>query len=153
MPKWSGRSSVGFVLLCVRRDGFVFSCGFPAHHQRNLWRDQLQLLLSGHQIVAVSSSSHTATRQVTKNVASIIPPFHLSHSSASAHKTPPDPHRHSKRRRVNLTAPVETAMLQDLQKTHKQFRNLEVLVLGLIWEEEEVIADKQKCLLIVEASL
>ena len=44
-------------------------------------------------------------------------------------------------------------MLQDLQKTHKQFRNLEVLVLGLIWEEEEVIADKQKCLLIVEASL
>ena len=30
--------------------------------------------------------------------------------------------------------PVEAAMLQDLQKTHKQFRNLEVLVLGLIRE-------------------
>jgi len=28
-------------------------------------------------------------------------------------------------------------MLQDLQKTHKQFRNLEVLVLGLIREEYE----------------
>ena len=28
--------------------------------------------------------------------------------------------------------PVEAAMLQDLQKTHKQFRNLEALVLGLI---------------------
>ena len=31
--------------------------------------------------------------------------------------------------------PVEAAMLQDLQKTHKQFRNLEAMVLGLIWEE------------------
>ena len=30
---------------------------------------------------------------------------------------------------------VEAAMLQDLQKTHKQFRNLEVLVQGLIREE------------------
>ena len=30
--------------------------------------------------------------------------------------------------------PVEAAMLQDLQKTHKQFRNLEALVLGLIRE-------------------
>ena len=30
--------------------------------------------------------------------------------------------------------PVEAAMLQELQKTHKQFRNLEVLVLGLIRE-------------------
>lgn len=28
-------------------------------------------------------------------------------------------------------------MLQDLQKTHKQFRNLEALVLGLIREEYE----------------
>ena len=28
--------------------------------------------------------------------------------------------------------PVEAAMLQDLQKTHKSFRNLEGLVLGLI---------------------
>ena len=28
--------------------------------------------------------------------------------------------------------PVEAAMLQELQKTHKQFRNLEALVLGLI---------------------
>jgi len=28
--------------------------------------------------------------------------------------------------------PVEAAMLQELQKTHKSFRNLEVLVLGLI---------------------
>ncbi len=27
--------------------------------------------------------------------------------------------------------PVEAAMLQELQKTHKQFRNLEVLVPGL----------------------
>ena len=26
-------------------------------------------------------------------------------------------------------------MLLELQKTHKQFRNLEALVLGLIWEE------------------
>ena len=30
--------------------------------------------------------------------------------------------------------PVEAAMLQELQKTHKQFCNLEVLVLGLIRE-------------------
>ena len=30
--------------------------------------------------------------------------------------------------------PVEAAMLQELQKTHKQFRNLEVLVLGFIRE-------------------
>jgi hypothetical protein len=30
--------------------------------------------------------------------------------------------------------PVEAAMLQDLQQTHKQFRNLEALVLGLIRE-------------------
>ena len=33
--------------------------------------------------------------------------------------------------------PVEAAMLQELQKTHKQFRNLEVLVLGLIREVYE----------------
>ena len=31
--------------------------------------------------------------------------------------------------------PVEAAMLQDLQKSHKQFRNLEMLMLGLIREE------------------
>ena len=31
--------------------------------------------------------------------------------------------------------PVEAAMLQELQKIHKQFRNLEVLVLGFIREE------------------
>ena len=49
--------------------------------------------------------------------------------------------------------PVEAAMLQELQKTHKQFRNLEALVLGLIWEEEELFADKQKWLPIAEASL
>ena len=30
--------------------------------------------------------------------------------------------------------PVEAAMLQELQKTHKSFRNLEVLVLRLIRE-------------------
>ena len=30
--------------------------------------------------------------------------------------------------------PVEAAMLQELQKTHKQCRNLEALVLGLIRE-------------------
>ena len=29
---------------------------------------------------------------------------------------------------------VEATMLQELQKTHKQFRNLEALVLGLIRE-------------------
>jgi hypothetical protein len=29
---------------------------------------------------------------------------------------------------------VEAAMLQELQKTHKQFRNLEALVMGLIRE-------------------
>ena len=33
--------------------------------------------------------------------------------------------------------PVEAAMLQELQKTHKQFRNLEALVLGLIREVYE----------------
>jgi hypothetical protein len=33
--------------------------------------------------------------------------------------------------------PVEAVMLQELQKTHKQFRNLEALVLGLIREEYE----------------
>ena len=44
-------------------------------------------------------------------------------------------------------------MLQELQKTYKQFRNLEALVLGLIWEEEELFADKQKWLPIAEASL
>jgi hypothetical protein len=30
---------------------------------------------------------------------------------------------------------IEAAMLQDLQKTHKQFRNLEALVPGLIRQE------------------
>ena len=39
---------------------------------------------------------------------------------------------------ITLRIPaVEAAMLQDLQKSHKQFRNLEVLVLGLIREEYE----------------
>ena len=34
---------------------------------------------------------------------------------------------------ITLRIPaVEAAMLQELQKTHKQFRNLEVLLLGLI---------------------
>ena len=34
---------------------------------------------------------------------------------------------------ITLRIPaVEAAMLQELQKTHKSFRNLEVLVLGLI---------------------
>jgi len=33
--------------------------------------------------------------------------------------------------------PVEAAMLQELQKTHKQFRNLEALVIGLIRVEYE----------------
>ncbi len=37
---------------------------------------------------------------------------------------------------ITLRIPlVEAAMLQELQKTHKQFRNLEVLVLGLIRQE------------------
>ena len=36
---------------------------------------------------------------------------------------------------ITLRIPsVEAAMLQELQKTHKQFRNLEALVLGLIRE-------------------
>jgi len=39
---------------------------------------------------------------------------------------------------ITLRIPaVEAAMLQDLQKTHKQFRNLEAMVLGLIREEHE----------------
>ena len=34
---------------------------------------------------------------------------------------------------ITLRIPlVEAAVLQDLQKTHKQFRNFEILVLGLI---------------------
>lgn len=37
---------------------------------------------------------------------------------------------------ITLRIPlVEAAMLQELQKTHKQFRNLEVVVLGLIRQE------------------
>ena len=37
---------------------------------------------------------------------------------------------------ITLRIPaVEAAMLQELQKTHKAFRNLEMLVLGLIREE------------------
>jgi hypothetical protein len=37
---------------------------------------------------------------------------------------------------ITLRIPdVEAAMLQELQKTHKQFRNLEALVLGLIRQE------------------
>ncbi len=44
-------------------------------------------------------------------------------------------HRHSNRRPVPSTPPIEAAMLQELQKTHKQFRNLEALVLGLIRQE------------------
>jgi hypothetical protein len=37
---------------------------------------------------------------------------------------------------ITLRIPaVEAAMLQELQKTHKQFSNLEALVLGLIREE------------------
>ena len=36
---------------------------------------------------------------------------------------------------ITLRIPsVEAAMLQELQKTHKQFRNLEAMVLGLIRE-------------------
>ena len=36
---------------------------------------------------------------------------------------------------ITLRIPlVEAAMLQDLQKTHKQFRNLEALKMGLIRE-------------------
>jgi len=36
---------------------------------------------------------------------------------------------------ITLRIPlVEAAMLLELQKTHKQFRNLEALVLGLIRE-------------------
>jgi len=36
---------------------------------------------------------------------------------------------------ITLRIPsVEAAMLQELQKTHKQFRNFEILVLGLIRE-------------------
>ena len=36
---------------------------------------------------------------------------------------------------ITLRIPsIEAAMLQELQKTHKQFRNLEALVLGLIRE-------------------
>jgi hypothetical protein len=31
--------------------------------------------------------------------------------------------------------PVEAAMLQEVQKSHKQFLNLEALVLGLMREE------------------
>lgn len=39
---------------------------------------------------------------------------------------------------ITLRIPaVEAAMLQDLLKTHKQFRNLEALVLGLIREQYE----------------
>ncbi len=39
---------------------------------------------------------------------------------------------------ITLRIPlVEAAMLQELHKTHKQFRNLEALVLGLIREEYE----------------
>ena len=39
---------------------------------------------------------------------------------------------------ITLRIPaVEAAMLQDLQKTHKQFRNLEALVIGLIRVEYE----------------
>ena len=39
---------------------------------------------------------------------------------------------------ITLRIPaVEAAMLQDLQKTHKDFRNLEALVLGLIREVYE----------------
>ena len=37
---------------------------------------------------------------------------------------------------ITLRIPaVEAAMLQDLQKTHTAFRNLEMLMLGLIREE------------------
>jgi hypothetical protein len=37
---------------------------------------------------------------------------------------------------ITLRIPaVEAAMLQELQKTHKSFRNLEVLMLGLIREQ------------------
>jgi hypothetical protein len=37
---------------------------------------------------------------------------------------------------ITLRIPsVEAAMLQELQKTHKHFRNLDGLVLGLIREE------------------
>ena len=38
---------------------------------------------------------------------------------------------------TDLNTPADSAMLQDLQKTHKQFRNLEGLVLGLIRVEYE----------------
>jgi len=61
--------------------------------------------------------------------------------------TPHKTRRHSKRLPLLSTHPqqhynphiaipqVEAAMLEELQKTHRQFRNLEGLVLGLIREE------------------
>jgi len=48
-----------------------------------------------------------------------------------------------------LTAAIHaahSAMLQDLQKTHKQFRNLEALVLGLIREVYEKSSQKKEAL-------
>ena len=45
---------------------------------------------------------------------------------------------------ITLRIPsVEAAMLQDLQKTHKQFRNLETLLLGLIRQEYGKKSGKQ----------
>jgi hypothetical protein len=41
---------------------------------------------------------------------------------------------------------VEATMLQELQKTHKQFRNLEALVLGLIREVYEKSSQKKEAL-------
>jgi len=45
---------------------------------------------------------------------------------------------------ITLRIPaVEAAMLQDLQKTHNDFRNLEVLVLGLFREAYKMKVRKQ----------
>ena len=51
-------------------------------------------------------------------------------------ETPTPPTAGNQMKTITLRIPsVEAAMLQELQKTHKQFRNLEALVLGLIREE------------------
>jgi hypothetical protein len=86
----------------------------PRLHQRNLRCDPLQLLLRGHQVVAVRRSHKSLSRQQAagsrqqaagsrQQANNTYTASHLPHSSATAHKTPRDPtmpHRHSKRRPV-----------------------------------------------------
>ena len=91
--------------------GFGDSFRIPRLHQRNLWCDPLQLLLSGHQVVALSRSHKSLSRQQgarsTQHAARSKEYPHLPRNCRTLQQPPTrplqdpirptTPHRHSKR--------------------------------------------------------